>query len=368
MAFSEFRLFFDNEAADEGRLAMFEEIKVEQAIDMLTEAQLMLPIGRNDDGDWPEVLDEMLAPLTRVRVEVMIEDDEFTPLIDGIIVAQRFEMAGGPNESQAVVVVHDDSTMMNRNERSKLWSDMSPEAIASQIFDEYEIEARVDSSGIGAPSLERVVSQCSTDYALLRRLARQANMVVSVEPGDTPGQSVGHFRHLPGGGVDLPEMILSGECRNVNKLVLELDALAPVTARGEMIDHATLQTLSAESIDPDTEPLGTDPVAGFTAPAEICPGTFADDRTELEAGVQAAVDRGAWAYSGEGEVDGQVYTGVLAPFRRLSVMGAGSRLSGEYLISEVTHTLRDQGYKQNFVLRRNAHDTGGGGNLLAGVF
>ena len=67
-------------------------------------------------------------------------------------------------------------------------------------------------------------------------------------------------------------------------------------------------------------------------------------------------------------MDGQIYTGVLSPFRRLSVMGAGSRLSGDYLISEVTHTLRDQGYKQNFVLRRNAHDTGAAGNLLSGVF
>ena len=368
MAFSEFRLFFDNEPADEGRLALFEEIKVEQAIDMVTEAQLMLPIGRDDDGEWPEVLDGMLAPLSRVRVEVRIEDDEYRPLIDGIIVAQRFEMAGGPNESQAVIVVHDDSTMMNRNERARLWEDMPPEAIATDIFDEYNIEARVESSGIGSPSLERVVSQCSTDYALLRRLARQANMVVSVEPGSEPGQSIGHFRRVPTEDGDLPEMILSGECRNVNKLVLELDALSPVAARGEMIDHATLQTLTAESEEPETGELGSDPVRDFTEPAAICPGTFADDQTELEAGVQAAVDRGAWAYSGEGEVDGQIYTGILAPFRRLSVIGAGSRLSGDYLISEVTHTLKDQGYTQSFVLRRNAHDGAAGGVLLSGLF
>ena len=313
MAFAEYRLFFDNAPAEEGRLAMFEEIKVEQAIDMVTEAQFILPIGRDDEGDWPEVLDDALAPLNRIRVEVKIEDGDFIPLIDGRIVAQRFEMAGAPNESQAVIVVHDDSAMMNRAELTRLWEDMPPEDIANQIFGEYGIEARTERSGIGAPSLERVVAQSSTDFALLRRLARQANMVVSVEPGSAPGLSIGHFRHLPTGADGLPEMVLTGVDRNVNKLVLELDALAPVTASAQMIDHATLATLSAESSQAETDTLGDAPSSDFSDPAQVIVHHFAGDLAELEAGVQGAVDRGAWAYSGEGEVDAQVYTGVLAP-------------------------------------------------------
>ena len=80
-------------------------------------------------------------------------------------------------------------------------------------------------------------------------------------------------------------------------------------------------------------------------------------------------DRGAWAYSGHGEVSAEIYTGVLSPYRVLSVAGAGSRLSGDYLISEVSHTLRDDGYRQAFTLRRNAHSDGGGGlGLPGGVF
>ncbi|MEM8840504.1 MAG: hypothetical protein AAGD47_01895, partial [Pseudomonadota bacterium] len=267
-----------------------------------------------------------------------------------------------------VIVVHDDSAMMNRSEQRRLWEDMPPEDIAGRIFDEYGIQPRTETSGIGAPSLERVVTQCGTDFALLRRLARQSNMVVSVEPGDSPGSSVGRFRHIPTGDGGLPEMVLSGVDRNVNKLVLELDALAPVSAFGEMIDHATLSTLSAESEEPATETLGDTPTGDAADPARIMSRHFAGDQTELEAGVQAAVDRGAWAYSGEGEVDAQIYTGVLAPYRRLTVAGAGSILSGDYMISEVTHTLRDDGYKQSFVLRRNAQSGGGGGGLLAGVF
>ncbi|MEL6475702.1 MAG: contractile injection system protein, VgrG/Pvc8 family [Pseudomonadota bacterium] len=366
MAFTEYRLVFNGQPAGDERLAQIAEIRVDQAIDMVTEAQIILPIGRDEGGEWPEVLEDDFAPLTRIRVEVAIEGSSFTPLIDGQVVAQRFEMAGGPNESQAVIVVHDDSAMMNRAEQTRLWEDMAPEDIAAQIFSEYGLAAEVEASGIGAPSLERVVTQSGTDYALLRKLARQANMVVSVEAN--AGGSIGRFRHLPTASDGLPELLITGTDRNVNKLVLELDALAPVAASSQMIDHATLATLTAESTEPSTETLGDTPTGDVSDPAKILSSHFAADPAELAAGVQAAVDRGAWAYSGEGEVDAQIYPAVLSPYRRIAVAGAGSRLSGDYLISEVSHHLTDQGYKQSFVLRRNAQSGGGGGGLLGGVF
>lgn len=368
MAFSEYRLFFDNEPADAMRLALIEEIRVDQAIDMVTEAQITIPIGRDESGEWPGVLEATLAPLTRVRVEVSIGEGAFVPLIEGRIVAQRFEMGGGPNESQAVIVVHDESAMMNREDKARLFEDMAPEDIAAQIFAEYGFEPRTERSGIGAPSLERVVMQRGTDFALLRRLARGANMVVHVEPGEAPGLSIGRFRRLPLTSSGLPEMVLTGAARNVNRLTLELDALSPVTARADQLDHATLAVLSANSAAAATAPLGEAPTGGLAQPAQIFLDHPGADLTVLEAGVQAAVDRGAWAYSGEGEVSAEAYAAVLRPYEVLSIAGAGSRLSGDYLISEVTHTLRDDGYRQAFTLRRNAHSEASGAGLPGSVF
>ena len=102
------------------------------------------------------------------------------------------------------------------------------------------------------------------------------------------------------------------------------------------------------------------------------PGTvFSDansgDQTEVDAATQSAVDRGAFAYSAHGEVSAEVYAGVLRPYRTVAVAGAGTRLSGQYLISEVTHNLRDRAYSQTFTLRRNAYSAAGGG-LPGGIF
>lgn len=369
MATSEIRLYFDNTPADAERLALIEEIRVDQAIDMVTEAQITFPIGRDDAGEWSSVLEDTLAPFTRVRLEVAIGSGDFVPLIEGRIIAQRFEMGGGPNESRAVIVVHDESALMNREDKARLFEDMPPEDIAAQIFGEYGFDAVTESSRIGAPSLERVVMQRGTDFSLLRRLARSANMVVHVEPGSAPGQTVGRFRRLPTTSGDLPEMLLTGADRNVNRLVLELDALSPVAARADQIDPANLSTLSAEIAQAETRVLGDASTASFADPKIVFLDHPAADLTELEATVQAAVDRGAWAYSAQGKVSAEIYPGVLLPYQVLSVAGAGSRLSGDYLISEVTHTFRDEGYDQSFTLRRNAHSDGGGGlGLPGGVF
>jgi hypothetical protein len=40
----------------------------------------------------------------------------------------------------------------------------------------------------------------------------------------------------------------------------------------------------------------------------------------------------------------------------------GGYLSGDYLISRVTHVIEDEGYRQQFELRRNARSAGSNGN------
>jgi phage protein D len=368
MAISEYRIFFDNEPADRKRLDRIETIRIEQAVDMVTEASLTLPIGVDDGGEWTDVLEDFVQPGTRVRVEVKVGDDPFVPLIEGRVVAQRFTLAGAPNESEAVIVVHDESSEMNRQDKVRLFEELAPEEIAEEVFGEYGFDVEVDSSGLGAASFERAVMQRGTDMQLLRRIARACGMVVYVDPGAAPGASVGRFRRLATGDDDLPELVLSGGERNVNKLTLELDALTPVTARADQLDPASLEVLSSEIDVSSDRPLGDVTIADLTRPKTIFVDGVDGVQDDLEAAAQAAVDRGAWAYTGEGEVSAEIYAGVMQPYRRVAVAGAGSRLSGQYLISEVTHELSDEGYTQRFTLRRNAYSADAGGGLSLGVF
>lgn len=367
MATSEVRLYFDNAPADAARLDRIAKIRVDQAIDMIAEAQLILPIGMDEAGDWPDPAEDFLQPLTRVRVEVRVGDGDFVALIEGRVVAQRFEMSGAPNQSRAVVVVQDESALMNRDDRARAFHDMAPEDIAAAIFGEYGIAAETETSGLGDAAFEREVVQRGTDFALLRRLARGANMTVSVEPGPAPGESRGRFRRLPGGEDDLPELVLAGAARNFNRLTVELDALSPVTARAWQVDPSSLSVLSAEAESLAAEALGDTPTTDFAAPGAVFVDHVEPAQAGIEAAAQAVVDRGAWAFSAEGEVSAEIYPGVMAPCRTVGLAGAGGRLSGRYLVTEVSHALDDRSYTQRFVLRRNARSEAGG-SPLAGVF
>jgi phage protein D len=367
MAASAFRVYFDSAPADPERLDRIAEIRVDQAIDMIAEAQLVLPIASDEAGEWPDPAEDFLQPLTRVRVEVQVGTGDFVPLIEGRVVAQRFEMSGAPNESRAVIVAQDESALMNREDKARAFEDMPPEDIAAAVFDEYGIAPETEPSGLGEAAFERIVVQRGTDIALLRRLARGANMVVHVEPGAAPGESRGRFRRLPGADEDLPELVLTGAARNLNRLTVELDALSPVTARATQLDPASLSVLTAEAAAIGLETLGDVPATDLAGPRTVFVDHGEAAQAALEAAAQATVDRGAWAFSAEGEVSAEIYPGVLTPYRIVPLAGAGGRLSGRYLVSEVSHALSDTGYTQRFVLRRNARSEAAGA-APAGAF
>jgi phage protein D len=368
MAISEFRLYFDNQPADAERIDRIDEIRVEQAIDMVTEAQIDIPIGVDEGGAWPDIEEGFLQPLARVRIEVKVGSGDFVALIDGPIVAQRFEMSGQPNQSRAVIVVHDDSALMNREDKVRLFQELAPEDIASQVFGEYGISPEVESSGIGSAPLERVTVQRGTDIQLLRMLARETGMVAYVKPDVTPGRSIGVFARLSITAGNLPELLLVGEERNTNRLALHFDSLAPVAATIDTLQVTDGQVLTAEFESSSEETLGDESAHDIASPPGILLSPVGGGQSDLDAAAQAAVNQSSWALFGEGEVTAEAYPAVLQPYEMVSVAGAGSILSGRYLVSEVRHQLRDESYRQSFSLRRNARSVPAGGGLGAGIF
>lgn len=363
MGRSTYRLYLGGAQADEIGLARVEELRVDLAVDMAAEARVMIPMGRDETGEWPVVLEDELGPESRVRVEVSVGDDAFVPIFDGRVAAQRFELSGGPNESRAIVVAQDESAFMNREDRVRLFQDMAPEDIAANVFAEAGLRPDTDSSGVGAPSLERMTMQRGTDFAFLRRLARASNMAVWVEPDDAQGTSVGLFKRMPIGSDRLPELLVTGRDRNVNRLVVEMDALAPVEAQAERIDPADLSVLSADADATGRELLGDVATSDFARRGVVFLASTAPDLSQVEAAAQGTVDRGAWAYSAEGETTTEIYPGLLRPYRVVPVAGAGGRLSGDWFVAEVSHVFTDHGHAQRFALRRNAHSGAGGGGL-----
>lgn len=367
------RLYFDNSPADAERLDLFSEIRVDQAIGLATEAELQMDIGTDEAGAWSGMEDSFAQPFSRVRVEVKVGDGEFVPLIDGPVVGQRFELSASPEQSKMVLVVQDDSVLLNREEKVALYEDMAAHEIAQALISEAGLTPEVDSTPAAGSALPRAVVQRGTNMQLLRDLARRHGMFAYVKPGETPGKSVGVFAKPQLVAGDLTPILLTGKERNVSKFSAQFDALRPMTSSAGSVTIADIGSLSSEVTSGDIKTLGDEAVHEFLSPlGKTLLARTREEQTDIDAATQAVVNLSSWAYQATAEVDAEsCYSGVLQPYQVLNVTGVGGYLSGEYLISRVTHVITDEGYRQQITLRRNARSKGVGATgpaLPGGLF
>ncbi len=371
MALAAFRVYFDGTPATDEQLDLVTSIRVDQAIGMATEAEIKIALTTDDAGAWSGMEEGFAQPFARVRVEVKIGDDsdagDFVPLIDGPIVGQRFELGAGPGESTLSLVVHDDSILLNREEKVALYEDMTADEVVQQLYSDAGLTPEVDSVPAAGSALTRYVVQRGTAMQLVRELARRYGMFAYVKPGDAPGASTGVFQRPALAAGALPGLLLMGTDRNIDGFSAQFDALRPLTASAGNVSITDKTALSSDTTTSDLDPLGDEAVHDFVSPlATALLARTREETNDLDAATQAAVDLSSFAYSATAEVDAERYNTVLSPHQVISVAGAGGYLSGDYLISRVTHQITEDAYKQKFTLRRNARSAGGGGSPLLG--
>ena len=218
-----------------------------------------------------------------------------------------------------------------------------------------------------AAGLTRHLVRRGTAMQFLQELARRHGMFVYVEPEASPGSSVGYFKRpdLSDGGY--PELLLVGADRNINNFSAEFDGLRALNARADSVDITDQSVVSSEADTSDIDPLGDKAVHDIVAAGQSLLARTRETPDDLDAATAAAVNHSSWAFTASAEVVADSYTGVLLPHRTVTVAGAGGQLSGDWLISQVTHTLTDASYKQSFRLRRNARSVGSGSSSMAGA-
>jgi hypothetical protein len=374
MALAEFRVYFGDTPATDDQLDLITEIKVDQAIGMATEAELRLVLTADDAGVWSGMDEDFAQPFSRIRVEIKLGDDndegDFEPLIDGPIVGQRFELGAGPGESVLTLVVQDDSVLLNREEAVQVFQNMTADAIVEQLYSDAGLDPDVESVPDSGSPLDRFVVQRGTAMQLVRDLARANGMFAYVVPGDSPGTSTGVFEKpdLSPGGVS--DLLMMGNDRNIDSFSAQLDALRPLTASAGSVGVTDKSAVSSSATSSDLDPQGDEAVHDFLSPTSTALlARTREEANDLDAATQAAVNLSSFAYSATCEIDAERYDTVLAPHQVITVTGAGAVLSGDYLISRVTHQINEDSYKQKLTLRRNARstDAGGGTPSLGGI-
>jgi hypothetical protein len=361
-----YRLFFNNEPATREQLDRVDTVTIEQEVDMAWEARLEIPTCLDRRGNWPQADLAFVKSFARVRVEVSIGGNPFVPLIDGTVVTPNMQMSFDPGKSSLTVTVQDDSILLNREDQYFSFDGESDEAIAETLYGTVDqiAETDIESEGSFSGSNEQPdFRQTGTAMQVLRCLARRQGKHAYVLPGDNPGESIGVFRAFSStsdvtpNARELPTLMLLGSQANLQTFNVQQDATRPARFTAASLRTSDREEVSSrERFDERAVLLGD----RSALPEREAPGLHILRPSacmaygDLDRTVGAEAERSSYGFTATGEVLGGCYTGVLQPYRLVTVQAGGTPYSGTYVIAQVTHTLSRSIYSQSFALTRNA--------------
>ena len=142
----------------------------------------------------------------------------------------------------------------------------------------------------------------------------------------------------------------------------------PTRFRARTLTITDKQIVSRTSRFQDLDLLGPKPAqpAKETATQVLPPDQNNDD--DPARAVQAAAQRSSYTLSANGRVIPGCYEGVLRPYQLVTIRAGDTGLSGDYLLTKVTHRITPSLYTQEFSAKRNAvEEPGKEPDLLKGI-
>jgi len=349
-------------------------LEVEENADMPGSLQLRLPISRSEEGDVTMINDESLQPLQNVAVVATPEGGTPGCIFDGYILGHKVHVESGLRASYLEVYAQDASWLMNLEEKTREWANVTDSVAASTIFGEYGFapapENANDDSGLYTEDAHTLM-QRGTDLDFLRTLARRGGRLMRVSCGPVPGARVGVFARPnveaePGAKLRPNDT----EAPNISRIEFEWDVMRPtqVAARQALFTDPSEEGAGGDSSDGGLAPLDERDLAAFAGrPMKVMLTAPADDAGQLTRRAQALLRESQWFVRCTGEVDLGALRVLLRPGDLALVETVGSVHSGKYLVWSVRHRITSDAHKMSFTMVRNAvgpKPSGGAGGLL----
>ena len=342
-----------NGEASDSLLKCIQSVTVDEDLDVGSSCAIELQACRNDDGSWPYVEDENLQVWNRVTVYAAFPR-QTEVVFDGYI----SHVSCRANDEGANMIVEirgvDASYHMNQEEKTRIWRGKTYEAIAAEIFRDYQFKPVVaEAPAGGEPPLQ--VAQRGTDHRFLRELARRRGYEFYVLGGNA------YFR--PPDLTGKPQKVIAvhfGEQTNCSNLRFESDGTAPTVAQVSYFDAMEGSATTDVAEESGLPALGTKPLSDLRGAIRMPQARRIARGLGFHSGAQAAeyaagmLRRNGWWVTAQGSLNGLRYGRVLRSRKLVTVKGAGPNYNGDYYVRKVQHRLAARTYEMQFELARNA--------------
>jgi hypothetical protein len=339
------------------------ELEVEENADLPGAFSLTLPVTRTSSGDLDVISDERLNPLANIAVTARAADGQTHCLIDGVVLSHTAHLDSGVAASTLKVWGLDATWLMNTEERTREWVDMTDGAVANTIFGEHGFDpadVNLDDDSPAHTEDNHSLMQRATDAQFLRMLARRSGKLFRVFCTDTPGKTTGWFGKPKLDGEPVTLLTLddtTAPAAAVGPLEISWDIMRPtaVVARQKLMTESDPDGVGGTTTDPALpllEQRGLAEFAGSAVTALLGPAV--DDGGELTQRAQAVLREAGWFVRCAGRADVGRLGSVLRVGSVVRLDAAGALHSGKYFVWNVRHRINAERHLMDFVLLRNA--------------
>ncbi len=363
------------------------------------------------EGDFNKLKDELFDPLREINIAIEYEGIKIY-LVKGLVQGQQITLKHGGQGSQVVVNGSDNSIRMDWMTETKNWKkkldkfdilslisgvnkhkqDKEPKKQKEKPiprdypFVQYNIlgstfmaEDIKDVSNQGQNngaeqndqdlSYEQEQTQRGTDLQFIKQLANEKGMYFWVTYGNETGEEIANFDKLPLDKEGEYDLIINDPNNNIDEFSLSWDADRPTSVRSNQIDKKNKNKKPENTEIAPQIKQGNVTLADLTGNliSSLLPAQ-ADDEGTLKERNEAALNESEWfikascsttferlnRFCDRKDEDERDKLKIIHAHTLVNVHGAGSRHSGKYVVSGVTHTINAESYKMDIELMRNS--------------
>lgn len=346
-------------------------LHVEELSDQPGTLLLRLPVAQSAAGDLEFVGDGTFEPFTPVSLVAVGPDANAQCLFDGYVLSWKLHLDRTLTSSTIDVWAQDATWLMATTENTVEWSGQTDGQVANAIFATYGFSPADGNTDDDSPAHTddgHTLFQRGTDLQFLRGLARRGGKIMRVGCTDTPGDRTGYFVSP---SVDAsPTTTLSlvdPTAWTVDSLDVEWDALRPTTVVGGQVDMSQSpgQPVSITADASGLDPMDARDYATYLGQSTSMVLTAAADVDDLNQRTAAVLADSGFFVRCTGQTTADRLGTILRVGDVVTVEGAGSLHSGNWLVWEVRSDVTTETFTMRFTLVRNAVGPPAAGGTMA---
>lgn len=313
------------------------------------------------DGDFKLLKSASFMPCKEIAIWVEVEDKKVY-LVRGPIKGQQIKLANGGQGSELQIKGSDNTIKMKQEERFAKHKNETDEDIVLEILGSYGFANVVfmDNSLFNDDKKNNKV-QNQDDLTFLKQLANEKGLHLWMTY-EEEGNEIIHFNKLPLEEQPAAKLVINAginEKNNIDELSINWDADAPTEVVGKKMEIKKKEEKDAKEEQAGQPKLGDVSLKDLTKDTACHQNVKGihrpiDHEKRGEERNQAALNEAEWFIKANCSTSFDRICKVIHAHTIVEIEGAGSRHSGKYVVSGVTHTIDESSYKMQLELMRNA--------------